>query len=93
MTIDQPPADTEWIIEQSHRMNHPRTINSDSLEELRSRVQVMANWVPDHARYTNPCGPLEFRYECDHQNLVTVVHAYFVGHNGLRKRFMKLRRN
>jgi hypothetical protein len=78
---------------QAHRINHPRAINSDTLSELRQKVQALANTVPKHARQQYPCGPLEFRYECDDQDYVTIVHAYFKGLNGLRLRFMKLGRS
>lgn len=93
MLIQQPPVDTEWVVEQAHQVNHPKTINSDTLFELRSRLRALAGNVPEHARHVRPYGPLEFRYECDEDDVVTRVHAYFIGHNGHRRRFMKLRRN
>lgn len=93
MILEQPPADTEWVVEQSHRVQAIRSINSDTLPELRSRLQALADEVPVHARKQYPYGPLDYRYECDEDDRVSVVHAYFKGHNGLRRRFMKLRRS
>lgn len=92
MKLRQPPADTAWHVEQAHQVAHPVTINSDTLVELRERLQALADAVPAHARRHYPYGPLEFRYECDENDFVTTVHAYFKGRNGLRRRFMRLRR-
>lgn len=92
MMLHHPPADTEWQVEQAHQIGHPKAINADDLWELRSRLQALADAVPVHARRQYPFGPLDYRYEADEDDMVTVVHAYFKGHNGLRRRFMKLRR-
>lgn len=92
LTLRQPPVDTEWRIEQSWLVHHPASINTDSLPELRSRLQALADDASTGRPPGYEYGALAFRYECDSRDFVTVVHAYFVGRNGLNKRFMKLRR-
>lgn len=92
MKIQQPPVDTEWKVIQSHVVDHPPVISADTLAELRSRVQVLANTRPKFGRSRRPYGPLEYRYECDENDLVTTVHAYFKNHKAMRVRFMKLSR-
>lgn len=92
MRIDQPPADTRWVVTHSWLLDHPESINTDDLGELRNRIQAMA----DKAKVTTGgkgFGRISYRYECDKRDYVTVVHAYFIDRKGLNKRFMKLRRD
>lgn len=93
MKLEQPPVDTCWVITTSWLVHHPQTINTDSLKELRDRLQALADDASTGRPPGYEYGALDYRYECDKRDYVTVVHAYFVGRNGLNKRFMKLRRD
>lgn len=92
MKLNHPPVDTEWRVTKCHRVEHPETFNTDSLSELRSRVRKLAREAPPHPRLQRKIGPLSFRYETDEQDIVTQVTAYFVTHNGARRRFIQLER-
>lgn len=93
MKIAQPPADTRWVVTQCWLLDHPVSINTDDLTELRSRLQALADEACAHRPPSYAFGPLSYRYECDEHDRVNVVHAYFVGRDKLNKRFMKLRRD
>jgi hypothetical protein len=94
MQLSHPPVDTEWLITQSFLINHPPIIASDTLPELRSRVGLLAREASRiaAARDKPRLGEIEFRYETDTDDLVTVVHCYFKGVGGVRRRFMRLER-
>ncbi len=70
----------------------PQFIEAQNVEELRSRVQSLA----DHkkAREDRPAiGEISFRYELDVYDRPEVVHAYFTNKHGKLTRFMRLRRD
>lgn len=93
MKIDQAPVDTEWKTTQSHRPNVPKMLNSDSLQELRDKIQALADEASTHKgkdKHTRGYGLLSFRYEIDDNNMVTVIHSYFKGRRGVKFRFMRL---
>lgn len=63
----------------------PAYYRAQSMSGLRAQLQSLA----DERRV----GELHFRYELDElDDEALVVHAYFTGHNGRRRRFMRLRR-
>lgn len=58
---------------------------SNSMDHLRRQLQQLAN--------ERRVGELHYRYELDkHDDQAEVVHAYFDGKNGRRRRFLRLRR-
>lgn len=75
-----------WKIEKSHMVAVPKIIEAENLPELRRRVQLIANGK----RNSPPIGELSYRYDLDANEQPCVVHAHFVGQNGLKRRFMKL---
>ena len=82
MQITQP-----WQVERSFLVSCPPKIWSSSVAELRSLVQRMADERPE-----KQLGEISFRYELDNHENPCVVHCYFKGRAGVRKRFMILRR-
>lgn len=90
MKLDLParPAMVTWEVEASYLVAIPQDYQSITLASLRDQLQATA----DRKRSKPPLGPLEFRYETDKDNYVTVVHAYFTNKHGKKTRFMRLRR-
>lgn len=65
--------------------NVPSAYASKSMDHLRRQLQQLAN--------ERRVGQLHYRYELDgNDDQAEVVHAYFDGRNGRRRRFMRLRR-
>lgn len=63
----------------------PASYASKSMDHLRRQLQALAT--------ERRVGLLHYRYELDqHDDQAEVVHAYFDGNNGRRRRFMRLRR-
>lgn len=80
-----------WNVETSHMVNVPKTFEVDTYDELRRRVQQIANRKSLHS--DRPvCGELSFRYELDSNDEAVVVHAYFTDRHKKRRRFMRLRK-
>lgn len=79
-----------WNIETSHMVAVPTLIEAGSVSELRRRVQEIADSKKVNAKRP-PIGKLSFRYELDEAGNTLVVHAHFIGKNGRRLRFMRLR--
>lgn len=79
---------SRWFIESSHMVAVPEYIDADSLPELRGLVQTIAN-----SKKRKPViGPLEFRYQLDDKDEVSVVHCYFTNRHDKKVRFMRLSR-
>jgi hypothetical protein len=66
----------------------PEWIDADDLPELRGLVQEIA----DSKKREPRMGKIEFRYQLDDKDEVSVVHCYFVNRHGKRTRFMRLSR-
>lgn len=81
-----------WTVESSHLSNHPKHLETASLEELRSRVQKMANDKPTREGVP-PMGEISFRYETGDGDEVIRVHCFFVNRMGHKARFMRLARD
>lgn len=78
-----------WIVEKSHKVNMPDSIECANLDELRSELQALADAYI--ATEENPSlGELEFRYELDDNDEPCVVYAYFYNKYGDRARFSRL---
>ena len=92
MSLQHPPVDTLWKIVQSHPVHIPETLATDSLAELRLKIQQLANGKWEGNPRHKPYGNIQFRYETDAENMVTRVHCYFNGRNSRKLRFMKLER-
>jgi hypothetical protein len=85
------PRLTCWTIEMSHMVAVPKYIEATTMEELRSRVQEIAD--SKKIRTDRPAmGEITFRYEVDKYDQVNVVHSYFLDKHGKLRRFMRLRR-
>lgn len=81
-------VETSWLV-ASRGEGIPKEIVVDSMEELRSRIQYLA----DGKANKPPIGEVHFRYELDRMNdKAIVVHAYFTNKHNKRARFMRLRR-
>lgn len=92
LSIKTKPALTNWKTEVSRKVRVPKYIEATSIEELRSRLQELANTY--RVRPGSPSlGELEYRYELDDQDMVTTVHAYFVNKEGRRRQFVRLHRD
>lgn len=77
-----------WLIETSHMVDVPAHIEAGDLPELRRWVQELAD--SKKVRADRPAiGELTFTLQSDEHG--TVLHAHFLGHNGKRRRFMRLR--
>lgn len=82
---------TTWVVEEEYIVGLPPSFEALTLEVLRQELQqstLRYRTRPDRP----PIGPLSFRYETDNRDRVTVVHAYFTGKDGRRKRYARLRR-
>jgi len=75
---------SRWVIERSHLVRVPSSIEASSFNGLRHSLQKIAD---DADR---GFGELQFRYELDSNDCVTLVHSYFVDRTGRRRRFMRL---
>jgi hypothetical protein len=78
---------TNWNIETHNYAGTdlPEFYRTRSVDHLRRQLQRLAS--------DRRVGRLHFRYELDERNNeAVVVHAYFDGRNGRRRRFMRLRR-
>jgi hypothetical protein len=71
-----------WIIEQSHMIDVPKSIRASTVNELKSVVRRIAD-----TKSHRPVGELHFDMKPD------VVHVGFIGEDGRRRRFMRLRRH
>ena len=80
-----------WRVETSHIVVHPETYEVDDHFELYRQLQQTAD--EKKIRIDRPpIGPLEFKpVENDYSETI-VVHAFFRGKDGKKKRFMRLRR-
>ena len=77
----------DWNVEMHSYAgtNVPAAYRASSMNALRLTLQKLAN--------ERRVGKLHYRYELDDRNEEsTVVHVYFDGRNGRRRRFMRLRR-
>ena len=83
---------TAWLVESSHMANTPDLMKAPTLRALRRKVQAIADSKP-YRRGVPPMGQIQFRYEVDDQDCVTIVHCYFVNKHGDQKRFMRLKRS
>jgi hypothetical protein len=81
-----------WTVDSSHLFNPPPHLDCTDLQDLRRQVQAIAD---EHSANRSSrqlaFGKLEFRYEADDEDVITVVHAYFVNKLGQRQRYMRLR--
>lgn len=77
----------QWIVESSHMILVPVELRAYTLDDLRSQVQAIAD-----SKTLNPVGEIFYRYELDYDERARIVHCYFQGRDGRRKRFMRLRR-
>ncbi len=78
---------TTWNIEAHSYAgtNLPTGYRARSMSHLRRQLQALAT--------ERRVGELKYRYELDDKNEeAVVVHAYFDGRNGGRRRFLRLRR-
>lgn len=78
---------TTWTVEKHGYAGTdvPAAYRASSINALRLTLQKLAN--------ERRLGELHFRYELDEQrDEANVIHAYFNGNNGRRRRFMRLRR-
>ena len=82
----------KWDIESSHMCNVPRCVEVESMAELRSWVQDIAD--SKKVRSDRPAmDEITFRYEIDESiEEVNVTHCYFTDRHGKQRRFMRLRR-
>lgn len=76
-----------WTIETSHMVAVPKEYEVYSLDDLRQQIQSTA----DSKRHEPGMGEINYRYELNSEEDVTVVHAYFVNRFGKQSRFMRLR--
>jgi hypothetical protein len=91
LSIKTSEAPTTWRSESSQKVRVPQSLKVSSIEELRSRMQKLADGY--HARPGSPpLGSLEYRYELDEQDQVQVVHVYFINKTNKRRRFVRLHR-
>jgi len=79
LKLKYPPQ--QWEVEMSFRVEVPTVFKVKNIEELRSRVQAIAN-RPSRV----PFGPIEFIGDD------RIIHCYFTDKLGDRRRFMRLRR-
>lgn len=80
-----------YLIEMSHMVDVPAYVEAATIPELRRWVQDKAD--SKKVRSDRPAiGELSYRYNLDAAGETIVVHAYFIGSNGLKRRFMRLRR-
>lgn len=89
MKLRHPPAKAKWLITKSFLVDHPESLHSDTLAELRSQVALL---VREANRYREPrkrIKELEFHYLTNEHDMVTEVRVFF---NGYKKtiRLMKL---
>lgn len=77
-----------WVIESSHMAAVPDYIDADDLPELRGLIQEIA----DSKKREPRMGEIEFRYQLDDKDEVSVVHCYFINRHDKRIRFMRLSR-
>lgn len=70
-----------WVVETSHMIDVPAEILASDIGSLMRTVQAIADEKP-----TKPVGKLSFKHDDD------LVHATFVGLDGRKRRFMRLRR-
>lgn len=75
-----------WVIEQSHMADVPVSIAAASVDELKQIVSNIASM-----KRHRPVGVLTFRHE--RHNNVELLYARFVGDDGRKRRFMRLRRH
>lgn len=75
-----------WIVEQSHMTDVPVSIAAASVDELKEIVSNIAL-----TKQHRPVGDLTFRHETHDQ--VELLYARFVGGDGRKRRFMRLRRH
>ena len=92
MKLQHPPAETEWMIVQSFIIEHPPSLFSDSLPELRLRIAALARNANKSRSIKKRIKGLSFRYETDELDMVTTVYVMFSGYVGRNIRFMKLTR-
>jgi len=78
---------SDWIIEQSHVVDHPGRLTELTIPELRRWVRARAA-QPRTYSHQLPFGKIEFVQAEDG----SLLWAYFRDKHGERKRFMRLRR-
>jgi hypothetical protein len=84
--------DIRWIVQKSHKVNMPNSIDCANLDELRQSLQDLANTYIATDEHPS-LGELEFRYELDDGDEPFIVHAYFYNKYGDRSRFARLVRD
>lgn len=84
--------ETRWIVQKSHKVRMPDSIDCANLDELRQSLQDLADTYIATDEHP-PLGELEFRYELDDGDEPFIVHAYFYNKYGDRARFARLVRD
>ncbi len=80
-----------YLIESSHMCDMGSHVDVESISQLRRWVQAKAD--AKKVRVDRPAiGEVTYRYQLAEDGTVNVVHAYFIGRDGKRRRFMRLRR-
>lgn len=80
-----------WIVETSHIVTHPPSYEAEDHFDLYRQLQHTAD--TKKVRIDRPpIGQLEFKSVENEYCEVVVVHAFFRGHDGKKRRFMRLRR-
>lgn len=80
-----------WKVETSHIVTHPEVYEADDVFDLYRQLQHTAD--TKKVRIDRPpIGPLEFKPVENEYCEIIVVHAFFRGHDGSKRRFMRLRR-
>lgn len=90
MQLKHPPVETEWIVVKSFLINHPPSLFSDTLPELRSRIAALAREANRHREAKKQIKGLYFKYMADDQDHVDQVEVFFDGYKQKGIRLMKL---
>lgn len=78
-----------WIVDKSYKVGGPGHYDVETLEELKELLQARADAYIATDEHP-PLGELDYRFEHDERDRITLIRVSYINKHGDRARFARL---